>query len=1177
MHLKGLELHGFKSFPDKINIDFENGITAIVGPNGSGKSNIADAIRWVLGEQSTKTLRGNKMEDVIFDGTSDRKPVGFAEVSLTIDNSDNVLPMEYNEITVSRRYYRSGESEYFINKTPVRLKDINELFMDTGIGKDGYSIIGQGRIAEILSVKSEDRRQIFEEAAGISKYRYRKQEAERKLRSTDENLTRVSDIIFELEERIGPLREQSEKAKISLKLQDEKRHLETNVWLDGIMKTNSVIDKINSDYEISKDGLLKSDIRLTEIEHEIDSLFEKQKNKTLEIESIRNSISETEELIAAANSQIAVLKNDIIHNDENISRIDLEIENEQSRISEIDMLIETRIASASELEVKINELKNELEAILQTSVSVFEKEKQQSDMLVKIREKISSSQMEITELRIKESSLNSMITANTGKLAEINQINTDRTAELELQTSEHNDCDDNIKNNEQKASALANTINGYKLKLARRLEKGEIIRSNHEKTKQTLFEKNQRHVMLSDLKKHYEGFTNSVKSVMEETKKGTLTGIYGPVSTIVATEDKYMTAIETALGGSIQHIVCDNEGDAKSAIYFLKNNSRGRATFLPLSTIKGQTLDRVLRHDGFVGIASELVNFDNKFNDIVSYLLGKVAIVETIDHAIIMAKKESYKFKIVTLDGQIVNAGGSLTGGNAHHNSGLISRDNQIKKLSSEIKELEQSLNQLTQELKEQEQAENEINAMLDGANAENRVLNEELIKERTRLLYFDELLLSINKSLDDNSKETLRIKAEIELNEKTVVNIRTTAEQKEQNIQELESTILKITGTADGLKSEKEELDKNIADKRFEIVSVSKDIETAMEYIKDLEQQRSIQLGSGDKRKKEIDEIKAQNLNKQNEINESSEQIQSLEKKIGDKKEQTQATLKVREYCESGITILRTEEKETLELKNKYTVESERLDAKITSIRAEYDNLIARLWDEYELTLTEALKDRVELESVSKASRRINEIKVSIKALGDVYMGAIEEYKTISERYEYLLAQMNDLVNSCNDLKKIIDDLTGSMKEIFSDQFKIINEYFSLTFAELFGGGTAQLIMNDPSDVLNTGIEIKVAPPGKIIKNLSALSGGEQAFVAIALYFSILKVHPTPFCILDEIEAALDDVNVTKFAEYLRKLSNRTQFISITHRRGTMEEADRLYGITMQEKGVSKLLAINL
>ncbi len=1179
MLLKELEIQGFKSFPDKININFNDGITAIVGPNGSGKSNIADAVRWVMGEQSTKTLRGFKMEDVVFDGTSDRKPLGFAEVSLTIDNSDGGLKSEYSDVTVTRKYYRSGESEYFINNSPVRLKDINEMFMDTGLGRDGYSIIGQGRIAEILSVKSEERRQIFEEAVGISKYRYRKVEAERRLLTTGDNLCRLRDIVAELEERIGPLKEQSDKARNFLDLREEKKNLEINVWLDGIDKIKDGIIKLEQDCEYAKLNLEEADRALAKTENDIDKSFEATKNHSSEIDNIRNEMKTIEEQASSKEALTAVLKNDLVHNEDKVLRLKDELSNDSNRANDIDLQISTKNTAIVLLSKSVDDLETQLNEILMHNEIVNKSALDVNSQIEQLRNDISSKTSLITDLKIRESYLISNIEGSSLRVKEIDESLAQRQENYNKSILEKEQCENRIKEQDEKQASINNIISGYNLKLATKESKTNKIKQKKDELNSKYNEKSNRINLLSDMEKHYEGFFGSIKAVMDESMRGGLKGILGPVSSIIKVKDEYSLAIETALGNAIQNIVTTNEENAKTAINFLKASNAGRATFLPLSSIKGVGINDsdISNNSGFIGLACDLIEYDAKFNEVIKSLLGRTIVVEMIDNAIALAKKINYRYRIVTLDGQIINAGGAMTGGSNVKNVGVLTRANEISRLNIELVKIKNQLEIIENELKANEIDLASLLAYIDGANAELRVIEQELIKDRTSLTHYELLITNLKASIDDIDKEKAMQLTQVKDWNQELKKSREEILVFEQEEKDAEDNLFELSTSQATVTEDREKLSLAISEKKMEIIAVKKDIEAALSVIDELNTQKNEQNLSFERKEQEINEILVNKVQINEQINLLLSEVELLRNSLVEKQENIAQISLLRIEAEKQITQLRQSEKSASELKNKLVAVSERLEGKKANIQIEYDGFISRLWDEYELTLSEAEKLRNQIESKTNANKRINEIKSSIKALGDVNVSAIEEYKLVKDRYEFLTVQVTDLINAKSDLEKIIFDLTEQMRGIFSNQFKVINSHFSTTFKELFNGGTAQLVLNDPSDVLSSGIEIIVAPPGKIIKHLSALSGGEQAFVAIALYFAILKVRPTPFCVLDEIEATLDEVNVVRFAEYLRKLTNSTQFIAITHRRGTMEEADMLYGVTMQEKGVSKMLAINV
>ncbi|MEG1719510.1 MAG: chromosome segregation protein SMC, partial [Clostridia bacterium] len=1168
-----------KSFPDKIYIEFENGITAIVGPNGSGKSNIADAVRWVLGEMSTKTLRGSKMEDVIFDGTNTRRSMGYAQVSLVIDNEDSTLPLEFNDVTITRRYYRSGESEYYINKAPCRLRDINELFMDTGLGRDGYSIIGQGKIAEILSVKSEDRRQIFEEAAGISKYRYKKAEAERKLASTEDNLLRITDIVAELELRIEPLRVQSKKAKEYLTLAAEKKQFEIDVWLYNIEKSKSMLQKITVDENSAKEELLKATASLVSIETEIDACFEASKNFTVSIDTMRAEIAKINEDISNSSSEIAVLTNDIKHNDETVLMIENQLLSQQDLFLDIDNKINAQNKILEELDNKSIELNNKLSIIITKKAQIEATETAHLEKINELNNQILTITNKSTDIKIKSSSITSSKDATNAQLKVIDEDKNTIFTQHKNAIDSKDHCKEEIAQNTAKLHELDNIINGYTLKLtAKRTTKADLEASLNTLSNK-IFETTNRKEMLTDMEKQYLGFGDSVKYIMKKSTQNELSGIIGTVSSQITVSNEYTLAIETALGNAISNIIVTDEQSAKSAISHLKNQRIGRATFLPINSIKGTTLDtrEFINANGYISLGNELVSCNEKIDKIVKSLLGRTIIVDHLDNATLLAKKTSYKFKIVTLDGQVINAGGSMTGGSSVRNAGILTRANEIKKLSATLKEQAKSLEEIKAKLYPLENDIAKISAKLDATNSEKRVLDETAIKLSSTFSHFDVLIENLKYTLENTTKQKENLLAQLKILDETKLEFDNELTKAKEEIDTLNKDLSDISNNSDTIATNKNEINTEISTIQLQIMGISKDIEASQNVLLGFIEQKNLQSQTTTEKKEEINSINAKTMAIKLKLSSNSDFTDTATKTINEKKALIETTSNNRDENEKHITELRAKEKSENEHKERLVLENERLSSKLASLSAQYDNNIANLFDEYELTLSEAMQLKSEEINITSATKRISEIKNAIKRLGNINVDSIEEYKEVSERYTFLSSQLKDLNTAKEELSKIILNLTSSMQEIFADQFKIININFAQTFTELFGGGKAELILSDPTDILSSGIEIKVAPPGKIIKNLSALSGGEQAFVAIALYFAILKVRPTPFCILDEIEAALDDVNVVRFAEYLRKLTHKTQFISITHRRGTMEEADRLYGVTMQEKGISKMLTINV
>ena len=1177
MRLKSLEVQGFKTFPDKTKLSFEQGITSVVGPNGSGKSNISDAIRWVLGEQSPKSLRCSKMEDVVFNGTDTRKRTGYAEVTLNIDNKDRFLDFDGDEIAVTRRYYRSGESEYLINKAAVRLKDVNELFMDTGLGRDGYSMIGQGKIDSIVSSKSEDRREIFEEAAGISRYRYRKIDAERKLKNTEDNLLRLRDIVTELEERVGPLKKQSEKAQQFLKYSEEKRGLEIALWLISLDKSQDNLKVQDEKISIARNQYEEAEQALAEIQSETEEIYQKNGELSAKADSLRAEISKLDSDIAEKKSLISVAENDILHHNENIERIKGEIERADDDMSKLEQSINDKQKKITTLDAEITG-KQKLYSKVSEELNVINLDSSKSgDELQSLTAELSTLTTQSADARVID------MTADTG-IAELEQRKDTLTQTVEDKTTQLNELVDlqaqyikDIKSAKDDIKSFENSIEGLSLKLESRDKKRAQLKAESEKQSLDLREHRRKIDFLENLERNLEGFSKSVKSVVNASKNGRLKGICGPVSRVISVPSEYAVSIETALGAAMQNIVVETDEDAKQAIRFLKSTDGGRATFLPINTIKPRELKENGLDDcyGFVGIASELCSCDKKYSNILSSLLGRIVIADDLNSAASIAKRYSYRFKVVTLDGQVVNAGGSLTGGSQLRNTGVLSRQADIKKLKAQtdkliakVKEAETLSEQINRECAS-------IEADLLGYRADLSNKQQDLVRLEAEKRACDNEINNTQTAISDSEQELADCTEKINGFKESQKNAKAQLAELNVKIAEIDEKVNSVTGNRAELTQKREELTVKLQNIRLEIVTAQKDIDALNAEIV-----FARNTGSGnDKRKammfaqiedveKTIAEIKANIEQYQNDI----AVLENTQKSIN---EQIEAISAQRELFEKRGVEIRNVERDKNNEREVSGRELARLEERKINIQKEYDNIISKLWDEYELTKREAEKTAIEIEDNAKAQSRLNELKRSIKNLGSVNVSAIEEYKEVSERYEFMSAQVADVEKSKNEIEKLIVTLTKQMKEVFVESFDQINSNFTRTFKELFGGGTASLSLSDPENILTSGIDIIVHPPGKIVVHLDALSGGEKALVAIALYFAIMKVRPAPFCVMDEIEAALDDVNVFRFASYLRRMTEKTQFILITHRRGTMEEADVLYGVTMQDEGISKLLEL--
>lgn len=1177
MLLKSLELQGFKSFADKTTLTFGQGVTAVVGPNGSGKSNISDAVRWVLGEQSSRQLRGARMEDVVFVGTSTRKAKGFAQVSLTIDNTDRSLNFDSDDVRVTRRYYRSGESDYLLNGAAVRLKDVHELFMDTGLGRDGYSIIGQGKIADIVGSKSDERREIFEEAAGISKYRYRKIEAERRLSAAEENLVRLLDILKELEGRVEPLKEQAAKAEKFLTLSGEKKELEIGIWVKSLSRAKEILLEQEHKLLSARSQHEGVEETLSGIEREIEEVQIESGRLAAAIDEVRRSVSSLEEQAVRTEGEGNVLKNTVEHNLASIQRIEGEIaassqsgEELRGQMAEYEEKIKKGGQTAAEKTAQLNECTARMQELLEQNLG-------HSEQMDRLSKELSVLTQKDADVRITSITAQSELESIEGRQKTLDESQQAAALTKDALLRELVEIQDGLKELGGHMESLQNAAKGYQIRLESRQKRLDGQRQLADKLSLDANEMHRRAKLLEDLERNLEGFAYSVKNVMKQASHGTLRGILGPVSRLITVPGEYAQAIETALGGAMQNIVTEDENAAKTAIAYLKRGDGGRATFLPVTSVKGTRLYEKGLDDcyGFVGIAAGLVEYNPKYEGIVTSLLGRVAVAEDLDCAIAIAKRYSYKFRVVTLDGQVVNAGGSLTGGSHTKNAGLLGRRTEIEKIKGQAKSLE---GQAVAARQKQQAFAEELaasQAELSGVKGEIATAQEDRIRFEAEQKRVESQLLTAEQNLRSiEVQRTLLADKKAELTA-ALKNVGKDAAQIAAQKAKVQEELAALTGGREDLDRRREQLSAKSETLRLELLAVEKDVEAARESIRQLEERKSGQA----RHKEELELQKAEFLQKNEQLTQDitqrlqsaralREQAARAENDIREKTEQ-------REGCSRRFQELRGQEKERSDERERLGRELARMEERKAASQKDYDELIKKLWDEYELTRREAEEAAAPVEDLPKAQRRLGEIKNAIRSLGSVNVSAIEEYKEVSERYTFLKAQVEDVEHARDELYRLIKELTGKMHELFLDRFAKINGEFGQIFTELFGGGKAQLTLTDPEDVLTSGIEISVQPPGKIITHLDSLSGGEKALVAISLYFAILRVSPSPFCVLDEIEAALDDVNVSRFASYLRRMSGNTQFIAITHRRGTMEEADVLYGVTMQEEGVSKLLEL--
>ncbi len=1179
MYLKALEIQGFKSFPDKTVLAFGSDITAVVGPNGSGKSNIADAIRWVMGEQSTRTLRGSKMEDVIFNGTEKRKGLGFAEVTLVLDNSRRIFQMEETEVAVTRRYYRSGESEYYINRRACRLRDINELFMDTGLGREGYSIIGQGRIDEILSVKSADRREVFEEAAGISRFRHRKEEAERKLERTEENLVRINDKIDELELQVEPLRVQAEKTKKYLILRDELKGLEISVWLDQLEKLRAGSLKLKADCEAAvrqRDGAREA---VEGLYAESGRLADEMRDRDLQAEELRGKQSGMDEQVHACENSISLLKNDIKNNSENAQRIRQELEQQegragslavqigegQDRLGRIEEDIAACQAQMDALALRVREALGSAGTLNEELERLQERERLETASAGEARELLSALAAAAQELYDREEKLGQELQEQEDRAAQAREALDGTKRELDKVTEDRD--------------AAKNVISGYQMRLQSRQRRLDQAQEKHRRLQMDENNLNSRIKMLAEMEKMYEGYSKAVKLVMGEGARGGLRGIRGPVAGLLHVPDQYAVAIETALGGAMQNLVTERDEDAKNAISYLKRRDGGRCTFLPMNTIRPADFrDRAVeREDGFVGMGDALISFDPAYANVFSNLLGRVAVAQSLDKAMAMARKFGHRFRIVTLDGQVLNAGGSMTGGSASRSAGILSRANELERLNRQREGVAAGLKTASEELAKAQREVTAAQYELDAAAAQLREAEDAVLKYSERADSAAALLADIElrrqtlasergqvrRRMEENNGSTSQAKARIEALEGSAAALRAEGEAKAQGRTALQDKVSK--------------LNEESARYSAKLAGLEGERSALRQSIGELERLREDLSGDTASRAAMIGQFEKQNDYLIRRIREEEERLQGL------KAASREGAAAIRRLNDEKLALegQRNQADRQARDKNNELITMERevsfLEQKAAASAIEESQLLDKLWENYELSHEAARAQRVELESVPKAQRRIGELKKSISALGGINPDAVEEFNRVNERYTYFTGQRDDVAKAKKELQEIIAQIVGEMTGIFQEQFALINEGFKTAFTDLFGGGRASLELEDQSDVLNCGIEIRAQPPGKTVQNMSALSGGERALIAIALYFAILKVRPTPFCVMDEIEAALDEANVVRYARYLRRISDKTQFIVITHRRGTMEEADVLYGVTMQEKGVSRMLTINL
>ena len=1177
MILKSLELQGFKTFPDKTTLTFERGITSVVGPNGSGKSNISDAMRWVLGEQSLRTLRCSKMEDVIFGGTPQRKALGFAEVTLTIDNSDRRLGFDNDTVAITRRYYRSGESEYLINKATVRLKDINELFMDTGLGRDGYSIIGQGKIDAIVAAKSEDRREIFEEAAGISRYRYRKEESERRLNKAEENLVRLRDILSELEDRVEPLRVQAEKAEQFIAYDQEKKGLEIGIWLETLERSAKVLREHGEKLDLAQAQRREIEEELQQLEAQIEENYRETNRCTAQMEEARSRAATLDEQAVRAEGEVGLLQNDLAHNAQDQARLeeqaaaalrsgedtDREIAQKREEIAAKErQLAESRDRLLS-FSQRLEELRRGADEATRRLEEAAAARAELGAALAEERIQLTSAQSTMAEIRLRAGAVD-------GSVAQAQERQAAARAEGE-------ELAQMLQDTQTAIAGLENAVKGHELRLESRQKRAQAAKEQLDQLTLDAREQQRRARLLEDLERNLEGFAQSVKAVMKEAGRGILQGVCGPVTQLLKTPKEYAVALETALGGAMQNIVVETEQDAKAAIRLLQQRDLGRATFLPLTTIRGAVLDQREMEDlpGFVGIASRLCQCEEKYAGIRDSLLGRVAVAEDLDSAVAIAKRMKYRFRIVSLDGQVVNAGGSLTGGSKAKNSGLLSRAAEIQRVREKAAGLEQKAAQAAALYKERQEELAACTAELDAAKGELSALQEERIKVQAEAARAARELENAAKELENLERERSDSQGRLSEMEALQAQSQEKIAALEQQLSQAQAQSQSLTGDREEQLARCEDISQTIQEIRLHQFSAEKDRDALAAAVQELEARKRDSGQAAQRFAQEGAALEARAQELQAGIAQCQEQVKSLRAQAAAQRAGVEETAQKRTALERQAGELRSREREATERRENVGREVARLQERAENLQKEYDSIISKLWEEYELTRREAEEQAQPIQDLPAAQRRLSELKNKIKALGAVNVGAVVEYQEVSQRYQFLKAQVEDVEKSKKELLDLIDDLTKHMREQFTQRFAQVNQNFGSIFRELFGGGAAELTFTDDSDVLRSGIEIKVQPPGKIVTHIESLSGGEKALVAISIYFAIMRVNPPPFCVLDEIEAALDDVNVARFAQYLRRMSRQSQFITITHRRGTMEGSDMLYGVTMQDQGVSKLLAL--
>ena len=1176
MVLKELEIQGFKSFPDKVRITFGRGVTGVVGPNGSGKSNLSDAIRWVLGETSSRQLRSaGKMEDVIFGGTRRRGAMGYASVRLTLDNTDHTLDLDAPEVTIGRRYYRSGDSEYTINGQACRLKDVYELLLDTGIGRDGYSIIGQGRIAEIVAAKGSERREIFEEACGIAKYRYRRTEAEHSLAAAQANLERLRDILGELESRVGPLAREAEKAKAYLELASRRKGLEVTLWVESIRAARAAMQQLQRDYETAQAAFERWDSQDKASQQEAEEIRMQAQRLTVEIERLNGDIRSITEQISGSDSRIAVLENDRVHARQSAESLRAELAAGQTGREAAAAGLERQKAEARELDRRAEALAAEAGGLEQQLAGLQSRTDAASARQAALRARLADVTDRETAARVEEAAARAAAESARGRLPEAQaaaRAEQDRLAGLQENLVDTGKYLDMLAGSEKQ---LANVRAGLALKLNSRKKALAAASEAEQELARARDAAAQRLNVLQELEKNMEGYQHSVRAVMQAAAGGRLQGVVGPVSSILTVEAGCELAVETALGAALQNIVVENEAAAKAGIALLRRENAGRATFLPLDTVQPGLFRGELPLQA--RLASSLVRAEERYQNIVSYLLGRIVVVEDIHAAARVARELHYRNRVVTMDGQVVNAGGSFTGGSVQRSAGLFTRRQEIRELQDKIAGLARDCTAArlrTAQCKSQADA---VAAELTAAEGEERTAAGDRVRAEAEGKRLEQAVRQAEEAARQRSAEADALASEAGRQAEAAEKAAEARAALEAEAGALTAELARLTEGGDSFAARQAELADALAQKRMDQLACQKDAELCRSRIADWEQRLADAGAHQDSLAAAIRDLEARDGEILRAIQEVKDQTRRSRDAVREKEAAIQAAAGRRMERQAAETKAQAAARAAAENREDASREMARLSERKSAAEGEYDQLAAKLWDEYQLTPTEAAKFCVEYASLAALRAQVAEVRSKMRALGSVNVGAVEEYQEVRGRYESLKAQVEDVEESRDRLVRMIGELDGQMRDIFRRNFAAINGHFGRVFAELFGGGEASLALEDENDVLNSGIEIRVSPPGKVIKNLEALSGGERALVAISIYFAILAVNPSPFCILDEIEAALDDANVVRFAQYLRRICGKTQFIVITHRRGTMEAADILYGVTMQEDGISKLLRLDL